>query len=104
VVIPQVGHGWPKAAAHAHGGRPSWVWVPWPATSGRSQAAIPKTSALPVLTARAARRRPMLTFQAAGAGRGVGETIAGVGSMPELYEPWKGQGSGGHAQFVDFLG
>src|SRR6185369_16511649 len=52
------GQGWFRAMAQAQAGRPSWVWVPWPAPDGLSQAAVRRMAAQPALTVSAAMRGP----------------------------------------------
>src|SRR5437588_9159122 len=44
VVSPQPGHGRPKNMTLGHGGRPSWVWVPWPSGLGVRNNATPVTA------------------------------------------------------------
>jgi hypothetical protein len=44
VVSPHPGHGYPVKTRNPHGGRPSWVWVPWPSGLGVRSAAVISTA------------------------------------------------------------
>lgn len=63
VVMPQVGHGLPNVWTQVHSMRPSWVWVPWPASAGRRKAAVARTANNAKAITNAANRGPIPTVR-----------------------------------------